>query len=85
MKTFFVVSCLVLAITAEPQGYTYEKPNNDGLSVSLLLPPSQNQQIPSSFPVSFTKSRTGEFEEEKKKKLLLFLCKKCECNAIEIA
>lgn len=43
-----------MAITAEPQGYTYDKPqsNNDGLSVSLLLPPSQNQQIPTSFPVS---------------------------------
>ncbi|XP_031636817.1 mucin-19-like [Contarinia nasturtii] len=54
MKAFIVVSCLILAVTAKPQGYTYEKPNHDGLSVTLLLPQSQNQHVPSSFPALST-------------------------------
>lgn len=46
MRTFIVISCLVLATIAKPQGYTYNPPSN-GLSLSLIPPTS------SSFPVSF--------------------------------
>lgn len=51
MKAFIVVLSFILVATAKPQGYTYEKPSNYGLSVALLLPTLENQKIPTSFPV----------------------------------
>lgn len=44
MRAFIAISCLVLAVSAAPQGYTYNPPTN-GLSLSLLPPASS-----SSFP-----------------------------------
>lgn len=37
MKTFIVVSCMVLAVMAKPQGYNYNPPS-PGLNLALLPP-----------------------------------------------
>lgn len=40
MKPFIVISCLVLAAMAKPQGYSYSAPSAAALSVALLPPHS---------------------------------------------
>lgn len=48
MKAFIVVSCLVLAASAKPQGYNYQPPGT-GISLTLLPPAGSSHQ---SFSVS---------------------------------
>lgn len=48
MKAFIVVSCLVLAASAKPQGYVYNPPGT-GISLTLMPPSGSSHQ---SFSVS---------------------------------